>query len=224
MAEGVGQIGPLEFDPYPTIHVRDLVAHEAHRHPYIEILGTIYLMKLRYSRDFGSRAGSAWRLMFIYALMPWMHQYRIQNNADRGVAANGIEAAPPANPGEDTRELALPEQLPPLRTSPRTGNGLVNRENELTTSWMPPSPTSITTTSDNVDANGGVEAPAADLDGDNWMNTLSEQLPSLGNSLPTNVEPVDVENASTMWIAQSSTLVTATSDEVDDEEELTDEL
>ncbi len=34
-------------------------------------------MKLRYAKDFGSRAGSAWRLVFIYALMPWMHQYRI---------------------------------------------------------------------------------------------------------------------------------------------------
>jgi len=77
LADGVGQLGLLEFDPYPTIHVRDLVAHEAHRHPFIEILGTMYLMKLRYAKDFGSRAGSAWRLVFIYALMPWMHQYRI---------------------------------------------------------------------------------------------------------------------------------------------------
>ena len=75
--EGVGQFGPLELDPYPTIHVRDLVAHEAHRHPFIEILGTMYLMKLRYAKHFGSRAGSAWRLVFIYALLPWMHQYRI---------------------------------------------------------------------------------------------------------------------------------------------------
>ena len=77
LAEGVGQIGPLELDPYPTIHVRDLVAHEAHRHPFIEILGTMYLMKLRYAKHFGSRAGSAWRLVFIYALLPWMNQYRI---------------------------------------------------------------------------------------------------------------------------------------------------
>jgi hypothetical protein len=76
-ADGVGQLGPLEFDPYATIHIRDLVAHEAHRHPFIEVLGTMYLMKLRYAKDFGSRAGSAWRLVFIYALMPWMHQYRI---------------------------------------------------------------------------------------------------------------------------------------------------
>jgi hypothetical protein len=81
LADGVGQIGDLEFDPYPTMHVRDLVAHEAHRHPYIEILGTMYLMKLRYSRSFGTRAGSAWRLIFIYALLPWMHQYRIAEDS-----------------------------------------------------------------------------------------------------------------------------------------------
>jgi len=81
LADGVGQIGAFEFDPYPTMHVRDLVAQEAHRHPYIEMLGTIYLMKLRYSNSFGSRAGSAWRLMFVYALLPWTRQYRIQDGA-----------------------------------------------------------------------------------------------------------------------------------------------
>jgi hypothetical protein len=77
LANGVGQLGPLELDPFPTVHLRDLVAHEAHRHPYIEILGTMYLMKLRYAKHFGNRAGSAWRLVFLYALLPWMHQYRI---------------------------------------------------------------------------------------------------------------------------------------------------
>jgi hypothetical protein len=77
LADDVGQVGPIEFDPYPTIHLRELVAHEAHRHPYIEILGTMYLMKLRYAKHFGNRAGSAWRLVFVYALLPWMHQYRI---------------------------------------------------------------------------------------------------------------------------------------------------
>jgi hypothetical protein len=77
LAVGVGQLGPLELDPYPTIHTRDLVAHDAHRHPYIETLGLMYLMKLRYADDFGNRAGSAWRLIFVYTLMPWFHKYRI---------------------------------------------------------------------------------------------------------------------------------------------------
>jgi hypothetical protein len=77
LAKGVGNLGPLELDPYPTIHTRDLVAHEAHRHPYIEVLGVLYLMKLRYADLFCTRVGSAWRLLFVYGLMPWLHTYRI---------------------------------------------------------------------------------------------------------------------------------------------------
>ena len=81
LAKGVGNLGPLELDPFPTIHTRDLVAHEAHRHPYIEVLGLLYLMKLRYADAFCTRSGSAWRLLFVYALMPWLHQYRIHEDA-----------------------------------------------------------------------------------------------------------------------------------------------
>jgi hypothetical protein len=80
LAAGVGNLGPLELDPYPTIHTRDLIAHDAHRHPYIETLGLMYLMKLRYADDFGNRAGSAWRLIFVYTLMPWFHKYRIHDD------------------------------------------------------------------------------------------------------------------------------------------------
>jgi len=64
------------LDYYPTIHLQDLLAQEAHRHPYIEVLGTMYLMKLRHGPNFGSRAGSCWRLLFVYALMPWLRKYR----------------------------------------------------------------------------------------------------------------------------------------------------
>jgi hypothetical protein len=37
----------------------------------------MYLMKLRYGEKFGSRAGSCWRLLFVYVLMPWLHKYRV---------------------------------------------------------------------------------------------------------------------------------------------------
>lgn len=100
-------MGQIELDPYPTMHVRDLVAHEAHRHPYIEILGTMYLMKLRYSKSFGSRAGSAWRLMFVYALLPWMYQYRIHDyDGGEDIDLDAVVEKADAD-SEDTPPVAL---------------------------------------------------------------------------------------------------------------------
>ncbi|GKY91070.1 hypothetical protein MPSEU_000079800 [Mayamaea pseudoterrestris] len=78
LAHGVGRVGPIELDNYPIVHTKDILSHEAHRHPYIELLGVIYMMKLRCGDDFGDRAGSTWRLLFVYALFPWLHQYRVK--------------------------------------------------------------------------------------------------------------------------------------------------
>lgn len=78
LAPGVGRLGgKIELDNYPMVHTKDLLSHEAHRHPYIELLGVIYLMKLRYTDKFGNTAGSCWRLLFVYALFPWLHRYRV---------------------------------------------------------------------------------------------------------------------------------------------------
>jgi hypothetical protein len=77
LAPGVGRVANMELDNYPGVHLKDLLAQEAHRHPYIEQLGAIYMMKLRYGTNFGNRAGSCWRLLFVYGLMPWLHEYRI---------------------------------------------------------------------------------------------------------------------------------------------------
>mmetsp|Transcript_3787 Transcript_3787/g.6451 ORF Transcript_3787/g.6451 Transcript_3787/m.6451 type:complete len:895 (-) Transcript_3787:79-2763(-) len=68
-------VGPFELDSFPLIFRKDLLSHDAHRHPYIERLGVMYMLKLRHD-DFGSRAGTHWRLLFIYALLPWMRKYR----------------------------------------------------------------------------------------------------------------------------------------------------
>jgi len=78
LAPGVGQIGRIALDNYPNVHLKDVLSQEAHRHPYIEQLGVIYLMKLRYRENFGETAGSCWRLLFVYSLMPWLHKYRVQ--------------------------------------------------------------------------------------------------------------------------------------------------
>ncbi|KAG7372979.1 hypothetical protein IV203_033703 [Nitzschia inconspicua] len=90
LAPKVGQLGPIELDNYPTIFMKDLLQHEAHRHPYIEMLGVLYLMKLRYRDSFGSKAGAAWRLLFVYSLLPWMHKYRIHVKGEVGFVLQGL--------------------------------------------------------------------------------------------------------------------------------------
>ena len=79
LAKGVGSIGDIALDTLPVSFRKDLMLHEAHRHPYLERLGCMYMMKLYHGPDFGSRAGSAWRLLFVIALMPWLRKYRVQN-------------------------------------------------------------------------------------------------------------------------------------------------
>ena len=79
LAKGVGSIGDIALDTLPVSFRKDLLLHEAHRHPYLERLGCMYMMKLYHGPDFGSRAGSAWRLLFVIALMPWLRKYRVQN-------------------------------------------------------------------------------------------------------------------------------------------------
>lgn len=79
LAPGVGRAGNVELDNYPRIFLKEILSHEAHRHPYIDLLGVIYLMKLRHGDEFGNRAGATWRLIFVYALMPWLHKYRIHD-------------------------------------------------------------------------------------------------------------------------------------------------
>lgn len=69
-------ISNTTIDMYPSIHLQDLLSHEAHRHPYIEMLGTMYLLKLRHGKTFATRAGACWRLLFVYGLMPWLDKYR----------------------------------------------------------------------------------------------------------------------------------------------------
>jgi len=65
------------FDPMPHTFIKDILLHDAHRHPYISLLGTLYLSKLKYGTKFINQPGSAWRLLFVFALFPWVSKYRI---------------------------------------------------------------------------------------------------------------------------------------------------
>lgn len=82
LADGVGKIGTVEFDTFPTVFRQDLLATDAHRHPYIERLGLMYMKKLRHGNKFATQAGSNWRLLFVMALMPWLQKYRIASDVN----------------------------------------------------------------------------------------------------------------------------------------------
>jgi hypothetical protein len=69
LAKGVATFGPVSLDTYSLTFRKDLLVHEAHRHPYIERLGVMYMLKLRYGKAFMSRAGKYWRILFTLALM-----------------------------------------------------------------------------------------------------------------------------------------------------------
>jgi hypothetical protein len=81
LAPGVKQFGygmlSIDLDSYPTAYRKALLSSEAHRHPWIERLGSMYMMKLRHGDGFAKTSGSVWRLLFVFALMPWLRKYRI---------------------------------------------------------------------------------------------------------------------------------------------------
>lgn len=77
LAKGVGDIGPYEVDSMRDVFTQDLLAIDSHRHPYIERLGYMFLLKLRHGKEFASRTGSHWRLLFVFALMPYLRKNRI---------------------------------------------------------------------------------------------------------------------------------------------------
>ena len=106
LAPGVGRLGPLELDNYPNVFLKDILGHEAHRHPYIELMSVIYLMKLRYGSNFGQRAGTTWRLIFVSALFPWLNKYRILEKDTPDVDDLQLEVQD--EPFEEAFESVLP--------------------------------------------------------------------------------------------------------------------
>jgi hypothetical protein len=68
------------IDRVPEFFKRDLLVHEAHLHPYLERLGSMYLHRVRDGKDFGSVAGATWRCLFVSGLMPWIVKHKVNSN------------------------------------------------------------------------------------------------------------------------------------------------
>jgi hypothetical protein len=78
LADGVGWlVGNIPLDAYAIAFRKDLLIHDAHRHPYMERWASLFLLKLRRGSTFGTPAGAAWRILFTMALMPWLRNYRV---------------------------------------------------------------------------------------------------------------------------------------------------
>ena len=75
LASNVAVFG-YKFDYVPQNYVTEMLVHEAHRHPFLERMGAMYLMRLRH-RSFGSDAGACWRQLFVLTLMPWLMKHRV---------------------------------------------------------------------------------------------------------------------------------------------------
>lgn len=81
LATGVEVFG-YKFDTVSQFYVADTMMHEAHRHPFMERLSSMYLMRLKYGENFGSDAGAAWRNLFVLSLMPWLLKHRAAVDKD----------------------------------------------------------------------------------------------------------------------------------------------
>lgn len=106
LADDVSFVG-YRFDYAPTNFVKDLLVHEAHRHPYIERLAQMYLMKLKHPHSFGTRAGAAWRQLAVVALFPWMSQFRVLPSEAARLPAAAAADEYDASHSSDSRMSAL---------------------------------------------------------------------------------------------------------------------
>lgn len=73
LAKGVGEIGPIKLDAFPFIFKQDLLAMDAHRHPYIERLGMMVRQILKFlATSFPLQSNV---LIFKYSLTAFAYYY-----------------------------------------------------------------------------------------------------------------------------------------------------
>lgn len=133
LAPGVGQIGPLMLDGGPFVFQKDILLHEAHRHPYIERLGLLYMIKLRNGDSFATRAGSCWRLLFTQALMPWLRKYRVRSVTERSEEQRPVKSLEWTNPSKVSNALVRTDSSESDSSDEEDVNQLLERVRQLET-------------------------------------------------------------------------------------------
>lgn len=82
-------------------------------------------MKLRHGPNFGKRAGSCWRLLFVYALMPWLSKYRAVTRPE------ALEGHSHKDPKPNETEVTEGASTPPNNKYEYQCVGLDNSDEEL---------------------------------------------------------------------------------------------
>jgi hypothetical protein len=118
LSEDVEVFG-YRFDTVPFKYISEILVHDAHRHPYVERMGAMYLMRLKYGEHFCSDAGAAWRRLFISTLYPWMLKYRagFDDDADDSSADEQDEQFPLEEP-ENQPSRNIFSRIPGMKKDP----------------------------------------------------------------------------------------------------------
>jgi hypothetical protein len=122
LADNVSLMG-YKFDYVPLNYIKEILVHEAHRHPYIERLGAMYLMRLRHPSFASNDACACWRQLLVLTLMPWLMKYRVFHE-QRSIESLQDQASEKAVQAEEDRE-ALAEMAGDILSTTKNFAGTV---------------------------------------------------------------------------------------------------
>jgi len=129
------------FDTVPHKYISEILVHEAHRHPYIERLGAMYLMRLKYGEHFCTDAGAMWRNVFVLTLFPWLLKYRQgqdDDDDDDDDFGNVVPTVDDDDKTERTRpRLRMPEPVLP-ESDPSQRNVRIEGMGQVDSAFAPP--------------------------------------------------------------------------------------
>lgn len=108
LAQDVSMVG-ISLDMVPTYFVKDILVHESHKHPYMERLARLYVMKAHHGEDFVTRAGTAWRQLTVLAFMPWVARYHVSSSERHQQALESLRRRTKLK--EEPEENAVAEEL-----------------------------------------------------------------------------------------------------------------